>query len=228
MARDAEPPTPPPPQEQETGWTWRVVPYLFASNIDGTLSVGNAEVETDVSFSDLLESLDFGAMLLFEGHHGRYGFLVDSAYIDLSEDGKGPAGVTREADVQMAILGLAGLWRVTPTSPCELALGARYLDLEQELTVGSTSSDGDSRILDGFVGARAAWPFAESWRFELYGDIGAGDSDLTWQALADVGYDWGDWGVNLGYRILAYDVEDGSQEADIALQGWLLGFEYRF
>lgn len=29
-------------------WTWRVVPHLFAADIDGSLSVGSAEVDTDV------------------------------------------------------------------------------------------------------------------------------------------------------------------------------------
>jgi hypothetical protein len=228
VVREDEPGVPSPPPEQESRWTWRVAPYLFAANIDGMLTVGNVEVDTDVSFSDLLNSLDFGAMLLFEGHHGRYGFLLDSAYMDLSEDGKGSEGVEREAELRMGIVSLAGLWRVAPTSPCELALGLRYLDLEQELTVGTASADGDSQILDGIVGARAAWPFAERWRFGLYADVGAGGSDLTWQTVANLGYDFTDWGLNLGYRILSYDVEDASKEADIAFEGWQLGFEYRF
>jgi len=174
-------------EPERTPWTWRLVPYLFAANLDGTLSVGNTEVEADVSFGDLLEKLDFGAMLLFEGHRGQLGFAIDSAYLDLGEDGKGPAGVAREADVKLGLLGVEGLYRLTPTSPYEVALGLRYLDVEQELTVGATSADGDSEILDGIVGGRATWPFAERWRFGLYGDIGAGDSDLTWQALANLG-----------------------------------------
>lgn len=215
-------------QAKGTPWTWRVTPYLFAANLDGTLSVGNTEVDTDVSFGDLVDKLDFGAMLMFEGHHGQFGFLVDSAYMDLGEDGKGPAGVAREADLKLGILGVEGLYRLTPTSPYEAVFGLRYLALDAEVTVGPASADGHSDILDGIVGARACWPFAERWRFGLYGDVGAGDSDLTWQSVANLGYDFDHWGVNLGYRVLDYDVKDGSKELDAAFEGWMLGIEYRF
>ena len=46
--------------------------------------------------------------------------------------------------------------------------------------------------------------------------------------LQTSGYDFDHWGANLGYRVLAYDVEDGSKELDFALEGWLLGIEFRF
>ncbi|HEV8111736.1 MAG TPA: hypothetical protein VGR31_03095 [Planctomycetota bacterium] len=88
-----------------------------------------------VGFSDLVENLDFGAFLLFEGQRGRWGFTIDGAYIDLSKEGKGP----------------------------------------------------------------------------LY-----------------VGYDFKDWGLNFGYRVLDYDIDDGAKSVDVALEGRVLGFEYRF
>lgn len=219
-----------PVQEEAPGtpWTWRVAPYLFAANVDGTVSVGNVEVDTDVSFGDLVEKLDFGAMLMFEGHRGQFGFLVDSAYMDLGEDGKGSAGVAREADLRLGVVGVEALYRLTPTSPYEAVLGLRYLGLDEEVTVGPASADGHSDVFDAIAGARACWPFAERWRFGLYGDVGAGDSDLTWQSVANLGYDLDHWGINLGYRVLAYDVEDGSKELDIAFEGWMLGIEFRF
>jgi hypothetical protein len=87
--------------------------------------------------------------------------------------------------------------------------------------------EGTARI-DGIVGGRLMLPFAEHWRWGLYGDVGAGESDLTWQALANVGYDFDTWGLNLGYRVLDYDIEDGDKALDVTLEGWLFGAEFRF
>ena len=42
------------------------------------------------------------------------------------------------------------------------------------------------------------------------------------------GYDFKDWGLNFGYRVLDYDIDDGAKSVDVALEGWVLGFEYRF
>lgn len=212
----------------ESEWAWRIVPYLFAANLDGTLEVGATELSTDVDFSDLVEDLDLGLFVLFEGRHEPWGFVVDASYIDLSEDGKGPAGVPRSADVTLAMVELAGLYRISQSTPVDLVLGVRYTDLDTEIQVGSVSSDSESELLDAFVGGRVLWPFTEHWRLGLYGDVGAGDSDLTWQAIANLGRDFGNWGLNFGYRILAYEVDDGPAELDIAEEGWLFGVEYRF
>lgn len=216
------------PAADHAGWSWRVAPYLFAANIDGTVEIDGTKVETDVAFSDVLQHLDFAAALFLEGRHGPWGFLVDSSYVDLGEDGKGPAGVTREADLELGLLGLAGLYHVSPTSPFDAALGLRYASVKADVQVGPLAKSGDSRLLDVYVGGRAVWPFAQRWRFSLYGDVGTGDSDLTWQALANLGYDFGNWGLNFGYRILAYDFEDGSNVLDFAEEGLMLGLEYRF
>jgi len=211
------------PQEPDA-WSWRIAPYLFAANVDGTLGVGPLEVETDADFSDLWNSLEIGGFLLIEAHRERFGLALDSAYLDFTEDGRA-AGA--EADLRLAMLALAGFYRLGPASPYEVALGLRYLDVEQELRVGAVTATGDSSVLDGFVGARAVWPLGRQTRFGLYGDVGAGESELTWQGVASLGYDFGSWGLNFGYRILDYDIEDGPKDLDVALEGWLFGVEYR-
>jgi hypothetical protein len=207
-------------------WTWRFVPYVFAVNLEGTLSVGANEFESEVEFADLFEALDFGFMALFEGRRGQWGFALDGAYVDLATDGEG--AVASELDVTMQFQDALALYRISPTSPVELALGARYLALERDVEVGPFQSDADDDVLDAIAGARSTWSFAERWRFALYGDFGTGDSDLTWQGIANLGYDFGAWGLNLGYRVLDYDFEQGSAEFDMAMKGWQFGVEYRW
>jgi hypothetical protein len=62
---------------------------------------------------------------------------------------------------------------------------------------------------------RATWPFAQRWTAQVYGDVGAGDSDLTWQISAMLGLHFEGWGLGFGYRVLDYDFEDGSDELDL-------------
>ena len=62
------------------------------------------------------------------------------------------------------------------------------------------------RRLDAIVGLRGRRNIGgEQWFVTYYADVGAGDSDLTWQANVGAGYAFG-WGdVVLAYRYLDYD-----------------------
>jgi len=215
-----------PAQDDADRWKWRVTPYLYGAALGGELSTGTLTVESEVGFSELFEDLDVGAFLSFEGQRGQFGFMLDGGFIDLSREGEGV--VPSEASVEMTIAEAMATWRLTPMSPFALVCGARYLELQQELVVGGVSDQGRSEFLDVFAGGRAELPMGESWHLNLYADIGGGDADRTWQAQANIGYDFGVCGLSLGYRYLAYDFDDGAQEADVALEGLLLGLEFRF
>src|SRR4029453_4711191 len=58
------------------------------------------------------------------------------------------------------------------------------------------SSESTSRELDGIVGVKGRTRLGTSgrWTLPFYLDVGAGDSDLTWQAAAGVsyGFKWGE------------------------------------
>ncbi len=60
-----------------------------------------------------------------------------------------------------------------------------------------------------------------------YGDIGAGSSNTTWQALLGVGYRfaWGD--AVFVVRSLSYNFTDSS-ELDVRMIGPALGASFRF
>jgi opacity protein-like surface antigen len=60
----------------------------------------------------------------------------------------------------------------------------------------------------------------------LFSDIGTGDSDFTWQAMAGLGYqfNWGD--VVLTYRYLDYDLGSASSVTDPKFSGVMLGASF--
>jgi len=122
-------------------------------------------------------------------------------------------------------------------------VGARYLgvdvssgwDLTAEISVPGTGvilpAQGqigtDVDLWDALIGLRGHYDFTDSkWSTLYYFDIGAGDSDLTWNAMAGLAYSYG-WGdLLLAYRHLEYD-----QPADKLLQDFKFsgpGFGFRF
>jgi hypothetical protein len=67
-----------------------------------------------------------------------------------------------------------------------------------------------------------------NWFAPYYADVGGGDSKLTWQAMAGVGYayKWGD--VVLAYRYLSYEQGGNKLLEDVNLGGFALGVNFRF
>jgi hypothetical protein len=93
---------------------------------------------------------------------------------------------------------------------------------------GKVNLDGDS--LDAIIGIRGRYFPGQSgkWFFPYYADIGTGDSDMTWQSAAGVGYAFG-WGEIAGvWRYLDYDQPKGKALADINFSGPEIGAIFRW
>ena len=66
------------------------------------------------------------------------------------------------------------------------------------------------------------------WVVPYYLDVGTGDSDLTWQAMAGLGYQF-DWGAMIfTYRYLDYDSGSGSPVTDLTIAGPMLGASFQW
>jgi hypothetical protein len=83
-------------------------------------------------------------------------------------------------------------------------------------------------LWDGIVGIRGQFNLNDNWYVPYYADIGAGQSDRTWQVLAGIGYKfrWGD--VLLAYRHLEYDFDSGFLLKDLSVSGPALGARFHF
>ncbi len=216
----------------DDGWRWRVEPYVWAADLDGEITADGSTVDFDVPFHDTLDHLDEGGQLLVEAGTGRWSFLVDVTYLELSVDGTFQPGLGVVIPKQRAELtadlfvGAAGaLARVSERSPLELGVGVRFLELDTEVHLGGAPSiREDPEFVDGVVMARHSWALGEdgTWRAGLYGDAGTGDSDFTWQGAATLNRVFDGWSLALGYRHLDYDI-GGSHDADVTLSGFVLG-----
>lgn len=226
--------------------------YLWGAAIDATTQTGG---DIDISFNDIIDNLDMTYMGTFGAHKGKWSLLADTIYMDLSQSDGGSEtipilggrfDVTRTVDVDIDmkawITSLGAGYNVVDNERATLDLvgGARYfwLDVETKLNLSrkgeflQTSrkkkvSDSD-HVWDGIVGVRGEYKINDKWSMPYYADVGTGQSDLTWQAMAGIGYNfkWGD--VLLAYRYLDYNFDSDFLLDDMNISGPALGARFRF
>ena len=174
---------------------------------------------------------------------------MDIVYLSLSDDQTRsggpviPAGTTIEAEMDQLIGELGGIYRLTGDDRrLDLLFGARVMDVSIDVSLDFPSMSGiadrsrssDETLLDGFIGLRYSQDISDRWLWSIRGDVGAGDTDLTWQGVLNFGVNFGkERGQTLffGYRHLAYEVEEGNSgitEREIAFSGPEVGYSFSF
>jgi len=202
------------------------IKFAFMGNLD--VSNGQWGGFTDVVYASFGDSLD-----------NTRDFSMVNGSIPVSTT------ATLDAHLQGWVWTAAGTYRVVnqPTWTMDVLGGFRLLDIKQ--TVG-WSFDGDIGSLppssrsgsrdfkltnwDAIVGVKGRFaPLGDrAWFVPYYADIGAGDSDLTWQAAIGVGYAFG-WGnVTASYRYLDYRMKSGRFIDTVSLSGPMIGVGFHW
>jgi hypothetical protein len=65
-------------------WHFSITPYGWFMGLNGKVGVGGQTIDLDVSFSDIVQNLDFAAELHMEAWRDRFGFFVDGTYSKIS------------------------------------------------------------------------------------------------------------------------------------------------
>jgi hypothetical protein len=236
-------------------WKFNATVYAWLPSIGMDLSFPTGGSSADVSGSDILDALNFTFMGAFGAQKGKWGLWTDVIYLDLGASTKKTRDITvggqdfpaatgkAELNITGWVWTTVGTYRVVdhPNYQMDVLAGARMLNLSSDLKwslngdVGglidaSGKSDVSDTLWDGIVGFRGRAEFGEDkkWFMPYYFDIGTGDSDLTWQAMAGVGYSFG-WGDLLGvWRYMDYEMssKDPIQSADF--NGPAFGVTFHF
>lgn len=228
-------------------WQYSASLYMFAPAIKGTTAAGS---DIDVSFDTLIHNLNMTFMGAFEARKGKWSALVDVLYLNVGAnegaqvpltDSLGrPLGIQADASLKLRgwVLDAVGGYNVYDTSQAsvDVIAGLRYLEMKTSFGLGlqgqrlgqAIESDTNATVWDGVVGVKGRANLAGDWFLPFYLDVGTGDSDLTWQVLAGIGYrfDWGD--VSLAYRYLKWDLGSSSPIDDIGFSGPHLTATFRF
>lgn len=232
--------------------------YLPSISGNSTFPASGGSPSINLDVDRILDDLEFVFMGTFEARKGRWGAFTDVLYLDVGTDRGGTRDITiggigipatASADVRYDIKGLiwtlAGEYNVHAAreASVDVFAGARLVDLEQDVrwnvngNIGtvplpgrSGSSNASRSNWDGIVGVKGRLRFGQDqrWFVPFYLDVGTGESDLTWQAQAGLGYSWG-WGeVTAGWRYLDYDLGQGRPFSDLSLSGPEIGVMFRW
>ena len=211
----------------------------------------------DVDVNTILDHLKMTAMGSFEFSNGQWGAFTDLIYLDVGDSKSNtrnlaiggvqiPATVTADVhfDLKSTIWTVAGMYSVVPSgdSTFDVLAGARLAHMKESLDwtftgdfgpiappplTGSRGASVDQ--WDLVVGAKGRIGFGTThkWAMPYYVDIGAGDSDLTWQAEVALTYSFG-WGdLGLSWRYLDYDLGSGPIK-DLDFNGPAVGAIFRW
>jgi hypothetical protein len=239
--------TPPPVQYTEPSdsvWKFTFAPYAWAGATKGQLGYQGFVADVDLSVKDTLDVLDFAAMASFGAEYGKFGFFVDGLYSKVSDsaslDSDGGLGLFNRAKVRSeSFLGeaLASYRFIEKPSGYWMSgyVGVRvnYQKTELKLQGGnaaaSLSASRSDTWLDGVVGVRGNIPLGERWFARYKAGIGTGDSDLTWDLQAVIGYRFTEhFDVRGGYRHFSVDYEKGDEDfvMDADVGGFILGMGF--
>jgi hypothetical protein len=212
----------------------------------------------NVDASTIISNLKFTFMGSLEAQKGRWGAFTDILYLDVGGSKSDtrdltigrvelPAGVTANAslDIKGTVWTLAGNYRVlaTPEASFDVFAGARLLSVKETLgwefsaNVGPVVGPGrqgnsEAKVdnWDGIIGAKGRLSFGagREWFVPYYVDVGTGDSDLTWQGIAGIGYafSWGE--VIAAWRYLDYDFKSGKKLESLNFNGPAIGVAFRW
>lgn len=180
--------------------TYELGLYLWGSSVAGHVDTPEIDASTHISFSDLLKSLNVGAMARARANFDKLSVVFDGEYFDLESDREtrtvrlGPAGgikVPVSAKVKLVqyilelntgyeIFNLSGPFSAGPNdnrgTRGELYVGGRYISLKPEIEVAigplsTTIGEWDSWV-DGLVGARLAIDLSKTVVLGIQGDVG--------------------------------------------------------
>jgi hypothetical protein len=173
------------PATAQDDWDLSFAPYLWATGIDGDVTLGGATAELDVNFSDIVHVLDGALLGHFEARKGTSGFYGDFIYLATERDGEANSGgFISEPDVEFDTMILEAGYLHGRDSGGGLTgweAGVRYWDFEATIAFQLFGEVSRSQgWTDAFIGYRRERPMGENWRSIVRGNIGAGGSDLTW------------------------------------------------
>lgn len=222
------------PQARAEGeWQYSLAPYIWGAGLDGTTGVGPVTSDIDLSFSDIVETLDGGLLVHFEATRGSWTVLADGIYLDLGQDfDRG------QADIKQTILELGGAYEVK--EDFEVLFGARWSDIDVQidrvggLLIPDIRVESSQSWTDPFIGGRWSPEISDRWSFQGRADVGGFGvgSDFTWNAALLLLFEQSEritWGF--GYRVLDVDYEDDGTPRfvyDAQMPGLLVGVGFNF
>jgi len=224
---------------EQDEWQFMAEAYFWAASIGGESASGS---DIDIDIDDIIDDLNIGFMGTLGAKKGKWGFLVDTIYLDVSDN----KNILMDSVPVNTNLDLKG-WVVTPMigyqvyeegeTTISVIAGARYLNLAVDVDLRNPDPTSDffrpslsdsGGNWDGIIGVKGDLFLNDNWFIPLYADIGAGDSEFTWQVNGGLGYRFTNFDILVAYRYLSWDWDDNDVFDDLNFSGFAAGMRFLF
>lgn len=227
-------------------WQFKLQPYLWIPAQIGTVAIQGMAADLDLGVGDTFDAItdnfNFAAAVHAEVSRDRLTFFADAMYLSLEANDVPTQSGQADVRQDQGIFEIGGAYTlIEPNHASEHAAltlqplaGVRVHTLSLDIDdSGGASFSGTQTWADGFVGLRADLAIHERVALRARGDLGAGGSDFTWNALAGVEVKLGDSvALEAGYRALDTDFSDGHGddrfEYDVLLHGPYVALNFTF
>jgi hypothetical protein len=230
-----------PAAAQDSGWTFQGSLYGWLPSLSTTIGTPFGDYDVESNGSDVLSNLDMTFMGTLEARTGKWGFIGDLLYVDLSNETDSPFGRRFESSTLETTTTAFSGYAVYRTYESDKAIldagvGFRAFDVGLDLNLDSADSRPDYGASESatwavpLVAARVILPLNESWFATAFADGGMTSSDTsTWQVFASVGYRFNPrWSTQVGWRYMDIQKDIGGLDTTLDLSGPLIGFSARF
>ena len=224
---------------QQRDWEFVLVVYGWMADLEATAPNG---ANIDISFSDIMDNLDFTFMSAFGVRKNRWSFMVDAIYLDLDDNSNSNINeVLKLTDVYLKN------WIINPYVSYQLLrgekgslhmlAGARYFWLDTGLEIRTrpplppekVKESGKDDVWDAVVGIKGELKLAERWFIPYVLDIGGGNSDYTYQAMAGIGYQFEKFELLAVYRYMHWEFDNNFSLLDeLTVKGPAIGARFTF
>ena len=223
--------------------TFAFTGYFWAAGLNGRTSTFPPlpATDLDMTFGDVLKDLNGGIMGAAEMRIGRWEFIADTMFSQVTTGATLPGPYFSSAKVrsQSVTLQASAVYRIysDETFDVDIGAGVRYWNLDNRLKIlpGALNLRIDvsesENWLDPILIARLHARLGGPWSLTLAGDVGGFDagSKLTWQAVGTVNYQWNEkLTLKAGYRALYVDYAKGNFLYDVTQHGPVIAATYRF
>ncbi len=220
-------------------WQYDFEVYGWLPQLDITTATGG---EITLTLKDLLKNMDMMAMFDFGARKDKWSMNADFIYLNLGakEEISGeiinrPVTLNVDVDLRAVISSIHGGYQIAVNDKNQLDViaGIRYLyirvplefdlgDRTRKVTLGGS----DDAKWDGIVGLQGVRTINDKWYFDYYGDIGTGDSDLTWQTKLGFGYHFNKFTGTFGFRYLRWNFDEKGDLDNLYIIGPYVGAKW--
>jgi len=229
------------PDLEDDKWTFGIGAYLFAASIEGVTTIGPKDIETDVSFNELIDSVEAAYSVHFEAlSPARVGIGVDYLYTKVGEDGIEtplPPIIVDNASLTNQTFELFGYYHLGDiddgAGSLDIIGGTRYRSTDNSLTLNifeqQLSGDFGASWWDLMAGGRWARKVHPRVVLSLRADAGTdafnAQGGVTFRIARR-------FLIVAQYKYLNFDHEQETDLADFGYdateQGVLIGFGFHF